>query len=84
MRSELLHVRGRRVARAGGRRHEMRCEGYCGAVLSAPLTPACPRQATATHTRNTGHAKPVDEAERCSYAIKRSLPGLRRYRGGSG
>ena len=84
MRSELLHVRGRRVARASKPRQEMRCERNCDAMLSALLTAACPRQATATHTRNTGHAKPVDEAERCSYAIKRSPPGLRRYRGGSG
>ncbi len=39
--------RGHRV-----RRQEMRCEGYCGAMRSAPWTER-PRLMTAIHMRNT-------------------------------
>src|SRR6516165_2131342 len=35
------------------RRQEMRCEGYCGAMLSALLTAPCPRLVTAIHMRST-------------------------------
>jgi len=42
-------LRGRWV-----RRQEMRCEGYCGAVLSALLTALCPRLVTAIYMRSTG------------------------------
>ena len=41
-------LRGRRVRRQG-----TRCEGYCEAVLSAPLTAPCPRLVTAIHMRST-------------------------------
>jgi hypothetical protein len=43
-------LRGRWV-----RRQEMRCEGYCGAVLSALLTALCPRLVTAMHMGITPH-----------------------------
>ena len=54
-RSAAIHVRGRRVARASEARQEMRCEGYCDTMLSAPLTALRPRLGTAIHMRRTRH-----------------------------
>ena len=54
------------------------------ALAARALTALMPAPGDGHTHEEHSHAKPVDEAERCNYAIKHSPPGLRRYRGGSG